>query len=130
LAVGDLDNDGRIDVVIAVANGPARVFHNVTQTNNHWITLHLRGAKSNRMGIGAQIELTAEDGSKQYGEVTTSVGYASSSDSRVHLGLGASKVAKEIVIRWPSGVRQVLENVQVDKIVPIEEPGPADSPKK
>ena len=75
------------------------------------------------MGIGAQIRLTAEDGSKQYGEVTTSVGYASSSDSRVHFGLGSSKTANEIEIRWPSGVRQVLNDVQGDRIVSIEEPG-------
>lgn len=121
-AIGDLDNDGRIDVVVAVANGQAKVFHNVTQTANHWILLQLRGTKSNRMGIGAQVRLTAEDGSKQYNEVTTSVGYASSSDSRVHFGLGASKMAKEIEILWPSGTRQTLKNVQGDKIVSIDEP--------
>ena len=73
------------------------------------------------MAIGAQIRLTAEDGSKQYSEVTTSVGYASSSDERVHFGLGASKTAKEIEIRWPSGIRQVLENVEADRVVSIEE---------
>ena len=121
LAVGDLDNDGRMDVVVAVANGPAKIFHNVTQNTNHWISLQLRGTKSNRMAIGAQIRLTAEDGSKQYSEVTTSVGYASSSDERVHFGLGASKTAKEIEIRWPSGIRQVLENVEADRVVSIEE---------
>jgi len=53
--------------------------------------------------------------------VTTSVGYASSSDERVHFGLGASKTAKEIEIRWPSGIRQVLENVEADRVVSIEE---------
>jgi hypothetical protein len=120
-AVGDLDNDGRMDVVVAVANGPAKIFHNVTQTTNHWLLLQLRGTKSNRMGIGAQVRLTAEDGSKQYSEVTTSVGYASSSDSRVHFGLGASKTAKEIEILWPSGIRQVLKDVAGDKIVTIDE---------
>ena len=130
LAVGDLDNDGRMDAVIAVVNGPAKIFHNVTQSTNHWILLQLCGTKSNRMGIGAQIRLTAEDGSKQYSEVTTSVGYASSSDSRVHFGLGASKMAKEIEIRWPSGARQVLENVQGDKIVSIEEPSASASATK
>ena len=73
------------------------------------------------MGIGAQIRLTSEDGSKQYGEVTTSVGYASSSDSRVHFGLGASKITKEIEILWPSGIRQVLKDVPGDRIVVVEE---------
>jgi len=119
--VGDLDNDGRMDIVVAVANGPAKIFHNVTQTGNHWILLQLRGTRSNRMGIGAQIRLTSEDGSKQYGEVTTSVGYASSSDSRVHFGLGASKITKEIEILWPSGIRQVLKDVPGDRIVVVEE---------
>jgi hypothetical protein len=124
-AVGDLDNDGRMDVVVAVANGPAKIFHNVSQSGNHWILLQLRGTKSNRMGIGAQIRLTMEDGSKQFNEVTTAVGYASSSDSRVHFGLGASKTAKEIEIEWPSGIRQVLKDVAGDKIVTIEEPSAA-----
>jgi len=120
-AVGDLDNDGKMDVVVVALNGQAKVFHNITQNGNHWILLQLRGTKSNRMGIGARIRLTTEDGSKQYSEVTTSVGYASSSDSRVHFGLGASKSAKEIEILWPSGIRQVLENVQGDRIVSIDE---------
>ena len=120
-AVGDLDNDGKMDVVVVALNGQAKVFHNITQNGNHWIRLQLRGTKSNRMGIGARIRLTTEDGSKQYSEVTTSVGYASSSDSRVHFGLGASKSAKEIEILWPSGIRQVLENVQGDRIVSIDE---------
>jgi len=122
LATGDLDNDGRMDMVVAVVNGPAKIFHNVTQNSNHWILLQLRGTKSNRMGIGAQIRLTAEDGSKQYSEVTTSIGYASSSDSRVHFGLGQSKSAKEIEVLWPSGIRQVLRDVAGDKIVTTEEP--------
>ena len=84
VAFGDLDNDGRIDAVVSVLNGPTKIFHNVSVTGNHWIILKLTGTKSNRMGIGAQIKLTAEDGSKQWNEVTTAVGYASSSDPRVH----------------------------------------------
>ena len=126
-AVGDLDNDGRMDIVVAVVNGPAKIFHNVTQTSNHWILLQLRGIKSNRLGIGARIRLTGEDGSKQFNEVTTSVGYASSSDSRVHFGLGASKMAKEIEVVWPSGIRQILKDVQGDTIVRIDEPTAASS---
>jgi len=129
-AVGDLDNDGRMDVVVVVLNAPAKIFHNVTRTPNHWMLLQLRGTKSNRMAIGARIRLTAEDGSKQYSEVTTSVGYAGSSDSRVHFGLGASKSAKEIEILWPSGIRQVLTNVQGDRIIPVEESGNSSSSKK
>jgi hypothetical protein len=121
-AEGDLDNDGRMDVVVSVLNGPAKLFHNITKTSNHWILLQLRGTKSNRMGIGAQIRLTTPDGAQQFNQVTTSVGYASSSDSRVHFGLGASKMAQQIDITWPSGIRQTLRNVDGNRVVAIEEP--------
>jgi hypothetical protein len=121
-AFGDLDNDGRIDVVVNVLNGKAKVFHNTTKNENHWLLLKLTGVKSNRMGIGAQIRLTAADGSTQYNHVTTSTGYASSSDPRVHFGLGASRVAREIQIMWPSGRKQVLRDVSVDRVMEISEP--------
>jgi hypothetical protein len=121
-AFGDLDNDGRIDMVVSVLNGPAEVFHNISQTGNHWILLKLVGTKSNRMGIGAQVKLTAEDGSVQWNEVTTAVGYASSSDPRVHFGLGMNKKIREIEIRWPSGIKQVLRDQEVNRILQIEEP--------
>ncbi len=120
--VGDLDNDGRIDAVVTALNAPLAVFHNVTETKNHWIELQFRGTKSNRMGIGARIKITCADGTKQYNHVTTSVGYSSSSDSRVHFGLGpASATVKEIEVLWPSGIRQVLHDVQGDRVVTIEE---------
>jgi hypothetical protein len=122
VAFGDLDNDGRIDMVVSVLNGPAELFHNISETGNHWILLKLVGTKSNRMGIGAQIHITAADGKQQWNEVTTSVGYASSSDSRVHFGLGKNQKIKEMEIRWPSGIKQVLKDVTVDQILTIEEP--------
>ena len=133
MALGDLDNDGRVDAVVSVLNGPAKIFHNTTRNGNHWILLKLRGTESNRMGIGAKIRLTAADGSVQYNHVTTSVGYASSSDSRVHFGLGANTAAKEIQITWPSGIQQVLHDVAADRIVAITEPGdgkPASATKR
>jgi len=122
VAFGDLDNDGKMDVVVTALGEPAKIFHNVTSGTNHWILLKLVGTKSNRMGIGAQIHITTEDGRSQWNEVTTSVGYASSSDSRVHFGLGQNSKLKELEVRWPSGLRQVLHEVQGDRILIIEEP--------
>lgn len=66
-------------------------------------------------------KLTGEDGRKQYNEVTTAVGYAGSSDPRVHFGLGSSKTVREIEIQWPSRIRQVLHDVPADRILTIEE---------
>ena len=102
-------------------NGKLKYFHNISPAGNHWIILRLVGVKSNRMGLGAQIEITADDGSKQYNHATTSTGYACSSDPRVHFGLGRSKIVKEILISWPSGAHQVLHNVPADQIATITE---------
>ena len=122
VAFGDLDNDGRVDMVVSVLNGPAQIFHNISDPANHWILLKLAGTKSNRMGIGAQIKLTSEDGSVQWNEVATAVGYAASSDPRVHFGLGKNRKIREIEIHWPSGVRQSLHNIDADRILEIDEP--------
>ena len=121
-AFGDLDNDGRMDLVVNVLNGAAKVFHNTTRSGNHWLLLKLTGTRSNRMGIGARIRVTAVDGAVQYNHATTSTGYASSSDPRVHFGLGASRTAKEIQILWPSGVKQVLKDVAADRVLEVTEP--------
>ncbi len=122
-AFGDLDNDGRVDVVVSVLGGQVKLFHNISDTGNHWVLLKLVGTKSNRMGIGAQVHITTEDGRSQWNEVTTAVGYASSSDSRVHFGLGKNQRIKDLEIRWPSGIKQTLHDLAVDRILIIEEPG-------
>lgn len=122
LAYGDLNNDGRMDLVVTALGAPVRVFRNITETHNHWVLLKLVGTKSNRMGIGAQIRITTDDGRKLYNEATTSTGYAASSDPRVHFGLGSSRLMKEIEIRWPSGTRQLLHGVTADRILEVTEP--------
>ena len=121
VAFGDLDNDGRVDMVVSVLNGPAELFRNITDNGNHWMLLKLVGTKSNRMGIGAQIRVTTADGKKQWNEVTTAVGYACSSDPRVHFGLGKNEKISEIQILWPSGITQILKDVAADRILTIEE---------
>lgn len=122
VAFGDLDNDGRVDMVVTSLGSAVKVFHNVSQNKNHWVLIKLMGTRSNRMGLGAQIHITAEDGSEQWNEATTAVGYSSASDSRVHFGLGGNARIKEMEIRWPSGVRQTLHGVMGDRIVTVEEP--------
>jgi hypothetical protein len=121
-AFGDLDNDGRMDAVVSTLNGEVKLFHNISNTGNHWILLRLVGTRSNRMAIGAKVRITTDDGRSQWNEVTTAVGYACSSDVRVHFGLGASRMVKEVEIMWPSRIRQVLRNIEADRIVSIEEP--------
>ncbi len=121
LAVGDIDNDGRVDAVFTTNGGPAYVLHNETKTDNHWITLLLVGHKSNRDGIGAIIKLTTPAGS-QWITVTTGGSYLSASDKRAHFGLGAASIAQSIQIHWPSGIVQTLNNVHADQILTVNEP--------
>ncbi len=120
-AFGDLFNDGHIDAVVTSLGGAVKLLRNVSDTDNHWILLKLVGTKSNRMGIGAQLHITTPDGRQQWNEVTTAVGYTSSSDSRVHFGLGKNERIKDLEIRWPSGTRQVLHDVAGDRVLTVQE---------
>ncbi len=121
LAIGDIDNDGRIDAVVTTNDGPLHILHNDTTTPNHWLTLKLVGHKSNRDAIGALVKIVTTQGA-QFATVTTSSSYLSSSDKRVHFGLGLDTAAKTIEIHWPSGTRQILENVRSDQILQVDEP--------
>jgi enediyne biosynthesis protein E4 len=127
MAIGDLDNDGRIDAVVSTNGGSAHILHNETASTNHWLTLRLTGHKSNRDGIGAILKLSTAHGS-QWVTATTSSGYLSASDPRVHFGLGDSPVADSIEIRWPSGIVQTLTNVKGDRQVQVDEPTPSPTP--
>ena len=120
-AFGDLNNDGKIDVVVSVIAGHAELLYNTTANGNHWLLIQTIGTKSNRDGIGTQIKLTSHSGSAQFNQVTTAGSYASSSDKRVHFGLGRDKLIKEITLRWPSGTVQTLHNVKADQILRVTE---------
>jgi enediyne biosynthesis protein E4 len=122
-AFADFDNDGRIDVVTTSLNEPVELFRNESENDHHWLALRLIGVKSNRDGIGAKIKLTAGSGAVQFNHVTTSVGYASASERRVHFGLGRETKVKSIEIRWPSGRVQVLKDVEIDRELTIREDG-------
>jgi hypothetical protein len=120
-AFGDLNNDGKVDVVVSAIGDHAELLYNTTTNNNHWILLQTMGVKSNRDGIGTRIKVTGESGLVQYNHVTTAGSFASSSDKRVHFGLGRDTRIKEIELRWPSGRIQVLQNVKADQILKITE---------
>jgi hypothetical protein len=120
-AVGDLNHDGKLDVVVTALSAPAEIWMNDSPDTNHWLELALEGTKSNRDGIGARIRISA-GGFVQYNHVSTAAGYASSSAAPVHFGLGSAKVAEEIEIRWPSGTVQKLKDVQGNQILRVKEP--------
>jgi hypothetical protein len=121
LAIGDIDNDGRLDAVVTSNDGALYVLHNASQTPNHWLTLELVGHQSNRDAIGAEVKLITAKGA-QMATVTTAGSYLSSSDKRVHFGLGPEAVVGTIEIRWPRGIRQTIKNVPGDQILKVDEP--------
>jgi enediyne biosynthesis protein E4 len=127
-AFGDLNNDGKIDVVVTVLNGPPEIWINRSgagnsKNQNHWIILKLVGVKSNRDSLGTKVKLTTSLGT-QYNHATTAVSYNSSSDKRVHFGLGSAGIVDSIELTWPSGIKQVLKNVKADQILTLTESVP------
>jgi hypothetical protein len=119
--VGDLNGDGRLDVVVTALGAPAEVWLNDSPGGHHWIEFALEGSKSNRDGIGARLKVVA-GGIAQYSHVSFAAGYASSSAGPTHFGLGASQAADLVEIRWPSGIVQELRNVAADRILKVQEP--------
>jgi hypothetical protein len=123
-AFADFDGDGRVDVVTTRLDGSAMLFANRSARQNHWLELKLIGTRSNRDAIGAKLHIFASSG-QQWNHVTTAVGYASASDKVVHFGLGSAAVVTRLEISWPSGARQTLENLSVDRLLVVTEPSRA-----
>jgi hypothetical protein len=127
-AFGDLNNDGKIDAVVTVLNGPPEIWMNRSGTQgsggqDHWIILKLVGVKSNHDGLGTRVKVTTSLGT-QYNQATTAVSYNSSSDRRVHFGLGSAGIVDTIQLTWPSGIQQVLKSVKADQILTVTENAP------
>jgi len=119
-AFGDFNNDGRVDIVVTAINDRPQLLMNTTANGNHWILLKLVGVKDNRDGLGTRVKITTAEG-VQFNEATTAVGYSSSSDKRVHFGLGKATVVDKIELWWPTGVKQVLTHVKADQVLTVVE---------
>ncbi|HVW87121.1 MAG TPA: CRTAC1 family protein, partial [Bryobacteraceae bacterium] len=121
-AFGDLNNDGLPDIVVTSLNRKPRILLNQGENGNHWILLNLVGRRSNRDAIGATVKLTTRSGRALYNHVSGSTGFLSTSDLRLHFGLGGESGVQSIEIRWPGNAVQKLGPVKADRILTIEEP--------
>ena len=121
-AFADFDNDGRIDIAVTALNAPLELWMNRTPLRR-WLRLKLTGKRSNRSALGARVICRAGQRS-QVRHVANSIGYASSSDLRLHFGLGEERKAA-LEIHWPSGAVQRLSDVAANQQLEIEEPGSA-----
>jgi hypothetical protein len=127
VATADFDNDGRIDLFVANANGEPFLYHNVLSPVGHWTEFILTGTKSNRGAVGAQVRVTA-GGRTVLRFVDGGNGFASQGTSRVHVGLAQATTIDQVEIRWPSGARQTFEHLPADRIVRITEGAAAPAP--
>jgi hypothetical protein len=119
-AFGDFDNDGNIDVLVINMNDRPSLYHNEGGNRNHWITLRLKGTRSNRDAIGARVEIEA-GGKTQVDEVRSGGSYLSHNDIRIHFGLGSASRVDRIRIRWPNGNSEELPGLDADQFVTITE---------
>jgi len=120
-AFGDLFNDGHIDVVLNNIDAPPTLLRNAVKNENHWLTLKLVGGpKSPRDALGAKLFLTA-GGVRQRADVFSGGSYGSSSDPRVHFGVGAATKVDKLEIRWPSGATEEILVPEIDRILTVVE---------
>jgi enediyne biosynthesis protein E4 len=112
LAAGDLDNDGRIDLLIVSQGGPLAYFHNRTR-GGHWLALRLEGTASNRDAVGARVAITV-GGRRQVAQRLGGGSYLSAGDGRLHFGLGPARRVDRVEVAWPSGRVDHFEGLAAD----------------
>lgn len=120
LATGDYDNDGRVDALVVDSEGAPLLLHNESAPVGHWLSLRLEGVRCNRNGYGALIVVTAGGATRTH-LCHADGSYLSSSDRRVHIGLGAARVADRVVVRWPDGHADTLRELAADRAVTVRE---------
>lgn len=121
-AYADLDNDGRLDLVVSNIDAPAFVYHNVQRADpaHHYLSVRLEGTAPNVRGLGATLVLTA-GGKKQYLYQSPYRGYMSTVDDRAHFGLGAAARADSLEVTWPDGRYQLLTDLAVDRMLVVKQ---------
>ena len=122
-AAGDYDSDGDQDLFVLNIDQPSVLLRNDGGNARHWLLIHLRGTRSNRDGIGAQVRVRAGE-QVQGTERMAAAGYLSQNDPRLHFGLGQADRVDTVEVRWPSGTVQVLAGVAADQAIEIVEPAP------
>lgn len=120
LAIGDIDNDGTLEVLVNNQNEPPSLWKQSQRAAGHWLLIRLVGSRSNRSAIGARVMVTAA-GRTQTDELHSGGSYLSQNDMRLHFGLGGAARADSITVRWPSGEKTVLRDVTADRVVTIRE---------
>jgi enediyne biosynthesis protein E4 len=120
-AFADFDNDGFVDVALTRIGERAALLRNTSPHGNHWLSIRLRGRKSNRDGLGAMIRVRGASGLEQWNRVTTAVGYGSGSDRTAHFGMGKDNRAQRLEIRWPGNRTQILTDIAVDRVLTVTE---------
>jgi len=121
LAVADVDNDGRLDVVITSVGRKPALLKNQGARAGNWLLIRAEGTKSNRFGLGATVRIETESGT-DVREINNVASYQSANDTRLHIGVGAAKVVRRIEVLWPSGTKQELRDVPVNQVLVIKEP--------
>jgi hypothetical protein len=115
-AFGDINNDGGMDVVVSNLGGPPALLLNRGVSGNHWLSIALRGTRSNRDGYGASVHV---NGQTRFATATGS--YVCANDKRLHFGLGTTDRAT-VEVLWPSGAKQVLNDIRADQFLELREP--------
>jgi hypothetical protein len=121
MAAGDLDNDGKIDLVIVNKDAPVHFLRNVTSNSNHWVTLSILNKKK-LLAHNAVVEIAA-GGRIRRKQVQPNYGYSSSNDPRVHFGLGKTEQIELVRVKWPSGKTEEFRNLSVDRFITLVESG-------